>query len=140
MQFTVFLTSIAAFAAGTAHAAAVPRQGKDNPRLAQFRIFSDVGCSNLNQGFYTVDRDQTSTCGQLNNVPVKSLKLERLEPAADGCELRLYISNDCTEKAVTANVGVCNDATETGPSGGIPTWNSWQMVCPSSATNGTMSM
>ncbi|KAK6842758.1 hypothetical protein PG990_005306 [Apiospora arundinis] len=132
MQLTIFLRSVAAFAAGT-HAAAVPRQGTDNPRLAQFRIFSDVGCSNLNQGFYTVDRDQTSTCSQLNNVPVESLKLERLEPAGNGCELRLYYTEDCSEEAVTANVGVCNDATEAGPTGATPTWNSWQMVCPSAS-------
>ncbi|KAK7924426.1 hypothetical protein PG985_006480 [Apiospora marii] len=132
MQLTIFLTSVAAFAAGTS-AAAVPRQGSDNPRLGQFRIFSDFGCSNLNQGFYTVDRGQAGTCSQLNNVPVESLKLERLEPAGDGCELRLYYSEDCTADAVTASVGVCNDATETKPSGGTPTWNSWQMVCPSSS-------
>lgn len=154
MQLNIFLTSVAAFAAGTS-ATAVPRQGSDNPRLGQFRIFSDVGCSNLNQGFYTVDRDQAGTCSQLNNVLVESLKLERLEPAGDGCErkstlprlagryhrilmmfrylVRLYYSEDCTEDAVTASVGVCNDATETKPSGGTPTWNSWQMVCPSSS-------
>ncbi|KAK8125806.1 uncharacterized protein PG998_001565 [Apiospora kogelbergensis] len=130
MQLIVFLASAAAFAAGT-QAAAVPRQGTDNPRLAQFRIFSDVGCSNLNEGFYTVDRDQTGTCSQLNNVPVESLKLEGQQPAGAGCELHIYYSEDCTGKAVTANLGVCNDATEAGPTGAAPTWNSWQMVCPS---------
>ncbi|KAK8050297.1 hypothetical protein PG994_012027 [Apiospora phragmitis] len=129
MQLAIFLTSIAA---GT-NAAVVPRQGTDNPRLAQFRIFSDVGCSNLNQGFYTVDRDQAGTCSQLNNVPVESIELQGLETAGQGCELRLYYSEDCAEEAVVADLNVCKDATETGPSGGTPTWNSWQMVCPSSA-------
>lgn len=62
MQFSA-LAAIASFAIGT-HAAAIrlPRQGVSNPRLAQFRVFSAAGCSDLNEGFYTVDTDQANQC------------------------------------------------------------------------------
>lgn len=60
MQFTL-LTTAAALVTGTS-AGLIRRQGIDNPRLAQFRVWSDYNCTNLNEGFYTVDTNQANTC------------------------------------------------------------------------------
>lgn len=66
MQFTLF-TVLASIAVGT-HAAVLPRQGTDNPRLAQFRVYSAGGCSDLNSGFYTIDTDQADQCHDVSDA------------------------------------------------------------------------
>lgn len=95
MQFTI-LAAITSFAIGT-HAAAIrlPRQGTSNPRLAQFRVFSAAGCYDLNEGFYTVDTDQSNQChsfatesGSTPNGYV-SIELQAATAAAANCEREL---------------------------------------------------
>ncbi|KAI0123640.1 hypothetical protein BJ170DRAFT_90349 [Xylariales sp. AK1849] len=133
MQITA-LISVAALAIGT-NAAVIQRQGTDNPRLAQFRVFSDTGCSNLNEGFYTVDQDQSNQCNSFTDsgIPYVSIRLEDLEPAAAGCELILYSDATCLVNATNATLGTCNNAPGEKVGVSAPTWNSWQLVCPTSS-------
>jgi hypothetical protein len=94
MQFAV-ITTIAALAIGS-NAAAIKRQGAGDPRLGQFRVYSAAGCSDLNDGFYTVDEDQSNVCNPFNEtVPYVSIQLQDLEPAADGCQ-RKFLSPEQT--------------------------------------------
>ncbi|KAI1855089.1 hypothetical protein JX265_012277 [Neoarthrinium moseri] len=133
MQFTL-LTTVAALAFGT-HAAVIGRQGSDNPRLAQFRVFSDYGCSNLNEGFFTVDTDQSNKCnnfapysGSTPNGYV-SIVLQALQPAGEKCKLYLYSDTTCSATETEAALNGCDNASVTQDGASFPTWNSWQLKC-----------
>lgn len=65
MHFLIF-TVLASLVICSHAAAILPRQGITNPRLAQFRVFSETGCFRLNQGFYTIDLDQANQCYDLS--------------------------------------------------------------------------
>ena len=90
MQFTTFLAAAAALAFGAnANENVAPRDGA---RLAQFRIFGADGCSELNQGFYTVDSSDANACNAFTGPTVKSVILEAWEkPAADSCNRKSTI-------------------------------------------------
>jgi hypothetical protein len=93
MQFTVLLASVAALSMRSS-AAVIKRQ--DNPRLAQFRVYSDVGCSNLNEGFFTVDKSDANICHRFADIPdptpFVSLDLELLTAAAAGCTRKWFLT------------------------------------------------
>ena len=88
MQLTTILASALSLAGGSSAAAIGVRQGVDNPRLAQFRIWSDFGCDKLNQGFYTVETDMANTCHPLNAAPVVSVTVQVWTPAAANCRCK----------------------------------------------------
>jgi hypothetical protein len=86
MRFAILLNAITALVMGS-NAAVLPRQGIDNPRLAQFRVYSDTGCSNLNEGFFTVDTDQANQCNAFATEPkYSSLTLELLVNRGTACQ------------------------------------------------------
>ncbi|KAK7756518.1 hypothetical protein SLS62_001352 [Diatrype stigma] len=128
MQFPALLAAASALAAASgASAAAIQRDG---PRLAQFRIFTAIGCYEGNQGFYTVDRSDTDACHSLANTApgggVQSVNLETWNlPAAEGCSFYIYTDASCTEGQREATLNVCN-----GPPTEGDAWNSWQVSCP----------
>jgi hypothetical protein len=91
----ILLTALVSLAVGTHAAALLPRQGITNPRLAQFRVFSATGCYDLNDGFYTVDTNQSNQCYDLYNDSSKftpngyvSIELQALTDAAANCECK----------------------------------------------------
>lgn len=90
MQLTTLLASALSLAAGSSAAAIGARQGVDNPRLAQFRIWSADGCDRANEGFYTVETDMANKCHPLNVAPVVSVMLEVWTPAAANCRCKCY--------------------------------------------------
>jgi hypothetical protein len=106
MQFTL-ITTIAALALGT-NAAVLRRQGAADPRLAQFRVFSDYGCSNLNEGFYTVDQDQSNQCQAFTDTTTPngyvSIVLQDLETAGSDCK-RKYTMNWLKSSASSGTPG-----------------------------------
>lgn len=143
MQFTI-LAAITSFAIGT-HAAAIrlPRQGTSNPRLAQFRVFSAAGCYDLNEGFYTVDTDQSNQChsfatesGSTPNGYV-SIELQAATAAAANCELLLYSDTACTETETVSALDACEDASVVQDGASYPTWNSYYYKCASSNATAT---
>lgn len=92
MQFALY-TALTSLAIGTHAAAIPPRQGADNPRLAQFRVFSAAGCSDLNEGFYTIDTDQSNQCHDVSDVATSttangyvSIELQAVTGAAADCK------------------------------------------------------
>ncbi|KAI1437808.1 hypothetical protein GGR50DRAFT_643002 [Xylaria sp. CBS 124048] len=120
MQFTVLL-ALTALATGI-NAAAFPRQPA-NPRLAQFRIFGKQGCSAENDGFYTVDKSDVGNCGTLVDE-VSSVHLELLNsPAADGCSVRVFTSDNCSAGSTATAVKACTNA-KAGE-----TFKSWKITC-----------
>ncbi|ETS73460.1 hypothetical protein PFICI_14406 [Pestalotiopsis fici W106-1] len=145
MQFTI-LAALASFAVGT-HAAAIklPRQGASNPRLAQFRVFSAAGCSDLNEGFYTVDTDQANQChdfsGESDSTPngYVSIVLQGTTAAAANCELLLYSDTACSETETISSLDTCEDASVVQDGASYPTWNSYYYKCTSSNTTETSS-
>ncbi|KAI8966497.1 hypothetical protein F5Y11DRAFT_343561 [Daldinia sp. FL1419] len=125
MQFSTFLAAAAALAFG-ANANAVPRDGA---RLAQFRVFSAEGCSELNQGFYTVDASDANTCKTFDGVPyppgVKSVVLEAMNsPAADSCSFYVYTNNICTSGTQRLEVSTCQNVPPPNAN-----WASWKIIC-----------
>ncbi|KAI4593933.1 hypothetical protein KJ359_008721 [Pestalotiopsis sp. 9143b] len=143
MQFSVLAAIAASFAIGT-HAAAIrlPRQGVSNPRLAQFRVFSAAGCSDLNEGFYTVDTDQANQCTDFSAGEASTpngyvsivLQDATATATAANCELLLYSDNACTETETVSALDTCEDASVAQDGASYPTWNSYYYKCASNAT------
>ncbi|KAK6085067.1 hypothetical protein SCUP234_02011 [Seiridium cupressi] len=133
MQFTVF-TTLASLAIGS-YAAVIPRQGTSNPRLAQFRVFSQTGCFALNEGFYTIDTDQSNICHDLysgsSSTPngYVSIELEATTDAAANCELLLYSDRNCTQTETVSPLDTCEDASVVQEGASYPTWNSYYYKC-----------
>ncbi|KAH6653058.1 hypothetical protein BKA67DRAFT_659702 [Truncatella angustata] len=147
MQLTL-LTTLASLATSTlaAPAALISRQGITNPRLAQFRVFSATGCFDLNQGFYTIDTDQSNVCYNLqqdaaNVSPLGyvSIQLQAItaNSTASNCKLLLYSDDACEKDRTEAPLNVCEDAPVTQDGDSNPNWNSYYYQCNTSQTTRT---
>ncbi|KAI2637851.1 hypothetical protein GGS26DRAFT_588220 [Hypomontagnella submonticulosa] len=124
MQFTTLLAAAAALAFG-ANANVIPRDGA---RYAQFRLFDANGCHDQNQGFITVDQSDANSCQALpaSAGQVKSINLESLTDAANGCTFYVYTNNICTSGQQALNVQTCMNVPPPNAN-----WASWRLTCPS---------
>ncbi|KAI1089357.1 hypothetical protein F5B19DRAFT_379755 [Rostrohypoxylon terebratum] len=122
MQFTTFIVAAAALALG------VSADGPPHPipRLAQFRVFGAVGCSDLNYGFYTVEPSEVNTCNKFKNVPegpgVKAVSLEVVYKPE--CKVRVYTDDNCTAGTTALSPSTCSEVSPRNPS-----WVSWKVEC-----------
>lgn len=132
MQLTTLLASALSLAAGSSAAAIGARQGVDNPRLAQFRIWSADGCDRANEGFYTVETDMANKCHPLNVAPVVSVMLEVWTPAAANCRFEVFTTPDCSGQPYGPNpLKLCRNAVGPPTIPGLhrPTFNAYKVTC-----------
>ncbi|KAH8653765.1 hypothetical protein BX600DRAFT_471610 [Xylariales sp. PMI_506] len=141
MHFTTISAAIVALAATSCSASVLPTKRSD-ALIAQFRVFSAAGCSDLNEGFFTVDQTQTNICTSLapyeTNTPFVSIELQGISTppgstAAEGCELFLYSDTACSQDVTAAPLNACQNAAVVQPGATVPTWNSYFFACTGSS-------
>ncbi|KAL1865136.1 hypothetical protein VTK73DRAFT_5461 [Phialemonium thermophilum] len=101
---TLFVPLSALSLALGAAAAAVPRQ---DPHIADFRSFGLPGCAQDNQGVWTFTQSQLTGCqtfASFGDADVQSLLVGDI---SDGCSLKLYTDDACSEDELQAASGSC---------------------------------
>ncbi|QUC19215.1 uncharacterized protein UV8b_03456 [Ustilaginoidea virens] len=98
-------------------AVAVPR----NVHVADMRLYGEQGCSQKNEGVWTVIDDdfRANECKSLNGLPARSI---RNIDTNKGCTLSLYTDSACA----ASTRRVCRAGQCCSSAGG---WQAWSMAC-----------
>ncbi|KAF3764870.1 hypothetical protein M406DRAFT_70615 [Cryphonectria parasitica EP155] len=114
-----FITAILALAATTSAASITRRQS--DPHMIDFRSYGAAGCSADNQGVYTYEQSDASTCFPFSTeLDVESVLV--LDITLSGCSFYVYSDAECATEAIPVAAGECYDATSAG-------LGSYQTIC-----------
>ncbi|CAK7227186.1 hypothetical protein SCUCBS95973_006458 [Sporothrix curviconia] len=115
MHFSTSTITVAALALAQAAfaAPAADVSARNDPHELDFRTFGAEGCSAENQGVYTLELSQASTCSKFADAIGSLIVTDNL------CTLTVYNDDACTSGPVVVPTSICQNGA----------WQSYRMTC-----------